>query len=125
MAYGLDEPVRGLSTEEAQRRLETTGPNQVTTARDETLLEELVESLKEPLVLLLLAIGILTFVFGEWQDALIIFGVIVLVAPPKRPSSGALAVRWPRSQPWRNPRRLPGATGRLWSARPRIWCPVT
>jgi Ca2+-transporting ATPase len=80
VAYGPDEPVQGLSTEEAQRRLAETGPNQVTTARDETLLEELVDSLKEPLVLLLLAIGVLTFVFGEWRDALIIFGVIVLVA---------------------------------------------
>lgn len=80
MAYGPDEPVHGLSAEEARRRLERIGPNQVTTARDETLLEELVDSLKEPLVLLLLAIGVLTFVFGEWRDALIIFGVIVLVA---------------------------------------------
>ncbi len=39
MAYGPDEPMHGLSTEEAQHRLAETGPNQVTTARDETLLD--------------------------------------------------------------------------------------
>ena len=69
----------GLSQETARRRLLEHGPNHVM-EKEESLLEEIVESLREPLVLLLLGIGVLTFIFGEWRDAVIIFAVICLVA---------------------------------------------
>lgn len=75
----FDEQQRGLSQETARRLLLEHGPNSVV-EKEESLLEEIVESLREPLVLLLLGIGILTFIFGEWRDAAIIFAVICAVA---------------------------------------------
>lgn len=38
------------------------------------------ESLREPLVLLLLGVGVLYLIFGELSDALVVFGVVILVA---------------------------------------------
>lgn len=70
----------GLSAAEAAQRLAQFGPNRVSTLREETFWDELLESLREPLVLLLLAVGGLYFVFGEVRDALIVLGVIVTVA---------------------------------------------
>ena len=75
----FDQQQRGLSQETAQRLLLEHGPNSVV-EKEESLLEEIAESLREPLVLLLLGIGILTFMFGEWRDAAIIFAVICAVA---------------------------------------------
>src|SRR3954451_17733084 len=44
------------------------------------VLEELVESLAEPLQLLLVAVGVLSAIFGELRDAIAIFVVIALVS---------------------------------------------
>jgi Ca2+-transporting ATPase len=44
------------------------------------LLEELAESLIEPLQLLLIAVGVLSAIFGELRDAIAIFVIIALVA---------------------------------------------
>src|SRR4029079_15914934 len=44
------------------------------------LLEELVESVVEPLQLLLVAVGVLSALFGELRDAIAIFVVIALVS---------------------------------------------
>jgi P-type Ca2+ transporter type 2C len=80
-------------------------------ARDKaSLLEELLESLKEPLVLLLLAIGGLYLVFGELRDTLIIFGVIVTVALTKatiewragRAVAALSAMAEPKTLAWRD-----------------------
>lgn len=70
----------GLTQAEAAAALVRHGANRVAAADRESLVEELLESLREPLVLLLLAIAGLYFLFGELRDALIILGVIVTVA---------------------------------------------
>lgn len=70
----------GLSAADAAQRLAEFGPNRVSSGRDETFWDELLESLREPLVLLLLAVGGLYFLFGEMRDALIVLGVIITVA---------------------------------------------
>lgn len=72
--------VRGLPSAEARRLLASCGANQVAVLDQESLLEEMLDSLREPLVLLLLVVGGLYLVFGELRDALIIFGVILTVA---------------------------------------------
>lgn len=71
---------RGLTEAQAQAALAEHGPNRIEAGDRDGLLEELLESLREPLVLLLLAIGGLYFLFGELRDALIILGVIITVA---------------------------------------------
>ena len=48
--------------------------------RGALLLEELAESLVEPLQLLLIAVGVLSAVFGDVRDAIAIFAIIGLVA---------------------------------------------
>jgi len=70
----------GLDSKTARARLASVGPNRTGTSKEESLLEELLESFQEPLVLLLLAIGLLTFIFGQWHDALVILAVIFVVA---------------------------------------------
>jgi P-type Ca2+ transporter type 2C len=82
---GLDadhaaQAMRGLSSAEAAARRARVGPNKVSKARDEPLWKELLESLVEPLQLLLLVVGVLYAVLGQLRDALIIFGVILTVA---------------------------------------------
>lgn len=70
----------GLTSRDARRRLGEAGPNRASVRKQETFLDELLESLREPLVLLLLLIGVLYFILGNPSDAFIIFGVIIAVA---------------------------------------------
>lgn len=70
----------GLTVAEAERRLAEIGPKRALDIHEESFFEELLESLREPLVLLLLGVGVLYLIFGELSDALVVFGVIMLVA---------------------------------------------
>ncbi len=74
------DPERGLSVEEAAARLARVGPNALTEGRKEPWWQAIVESLTEPLVLLLIAVGALYALLGELEDALTIFIVILAVA---------------------------------------------
>ena len=74
------DPERGLSVDEATARLGRSGPNILTQSRREPWWEEVVEPLTEPLVLLLIAVGVLYAILGELEDALTIFFVILAVA---------------------------------------------
>lgn len=71
---------RGLSASEVDSRRQQYGLNTIASGKDETLLDEILESLREPLVLLLLGVGVLYIIFGAYRDAAIIFGVILTVA---------------------------------------------
>src|SRR3954452_8182400 len=69
----------GLTPEEVEQRRGTAG------GRGEgrpalAVLEELVESVVEPLQLLLVVVGVLSAIFGELRDAIAIFAVIALVS---------------------------------------------
>jgi len=48
--------------------------------KGESIIEELLESLREPLQLLLIGVGVLSAIWGELRDAIAIFGIIGLVA---------------------------------------------
>ena len=74
------DPGRGLSAAEAAQRLARHGPNTLLAARREPRWEELLESLREPLQLLLLGVGVVYALLGELQDALTIFVIIVVVS---------------------------------------------
>ena len=71
---------RGLTSAEAATRRAVSGPNSFGKIKDEPLWKALFESLTEPVVVLLLVVGILYAILGELRDAAIIFGVIVTVA---------------------------------------------
>lgn len=72
--------ILGLSETVAAGRVAEYGQNRVSAVKERSFLSELVESLREPLVLLLIAVAVLYFVFGELRDALIVLGVIFAVA---------------------------------------------
>ena len=69
----------GLTAEEVEQRRGTAA---VRTEGSQTVavLEEVVESLVEPLQLLLVVVGVLSAIFGELRDAIAIFAVIALVS---------------------------------------------
>jgi P-type Ca2+ transporter type 2C len=67
----------GLTPEEVgQRRTATVPTHRGGTA---SVVGEIVESLLEPLMLLLIAVGVLSAIFGELRDAIAIFSVIVVI----------------------------------------------
>jgi Ca2+-transporting ATPase len=70
------DPKKGLSGAEAAERLKRSGPNTVDTKRPPTFLQELAEEATEPMILLLLAIGVIYSITGELIDAVTIFAVI-------------------------------------------------
>jgi len=69
----------GLTAEEVQQRRGTAAVRSGDSAT-RAVLEELVESVVEPLQLLLVAVGVLSAVFGELRNAIAIFAVIALVS---------------------------------------------
>jgi Ca2+-transporting ATPase len=72
-------PSFGLDPTEVERRLATVGPNRLRAERHESLLEEIVEELREPMILLLLATGVVYAIVGGLEDALTIFAIILVV----------------------------------------------
>ncbi len=70
----------GLTEVQAATLLASAGPNRVRRRRAEPWWKEFFESFTEPLQLLLVAVAVLSFVFGELPDALAILGVILLCA---------------------------------------------
>lgn len=79
MAGLATDRARGLSGEAVRARLGRHGPNALGVASHEPWWEEALEALREPLQLLLLAIGLVYFLIGEIEDAVTIAAVIVAV----------------------------------------------
>ena len=69
----------GLTAQEVTQRRRTTA-GRAGRSRAAAVVGELIESLVEPLQLLLIAVGVLSALFGELRDAIAIFVVIGLVS---------------------------------------------
>lgn len=69
----------GLSPEEAAERLARIGPNRLFTPAPVRFWSIAAEEITEPMILLLLVIGVLYGVWGQLRDALTIFVVILLL----------------------------------------------
>jgi len=67
----------GLSEQEARRRLERFGPNRVAKSREVTFLSIAREEITEPMILLLLAVGVFYTIFGGIEDALTLYAIII------------------------------------------------
>ncbi len=67
---------RGLSTKEALKRLEKRGPNLLVKERRIRFLDIFKEGVTEPLILLLIGVGVLYSIWGELRDALTIIVII-------------------------------------------------
>jgi len=69
----------GLTEAEAGERLAKYGPNRVAMPREVSFLGIAAEEITEPMILLLLFVGVVYSFWGRLEDALTIFAVIVLL----------------------------------------------
>lgn len=75
------DPERGLSAQEAARRLERHGENRLREAARPPLLLRVLGQLKDPMILVLLAAAALSLLMGapeDWLDAAIILVIVVV-----------------------------------------------
>ena len=70
----------GLSKQEAQKRLEQYGPNELQAGVRKSTLQIFLEQFKDVLVLILLAAAGISAVLGDWESALVIRAVNLLNA---------------------------------------------
>jgi Ca2+-transporting ATPase len=68
---------RGLNPVEARTRLEKTGQNRLAEEKKFSFWKEFIEELREPMVLMLLATGVLYGIWGEIGEAIVIFCIIL------------------------------------------------
>ena len=68
----------GLSKDEAARRLGAEGPNALPGGQRRTPLSIALETVREPMFLLLLAAGTLYLLFGDLQEGLTLFGFVLV-----------------------------------------------
>jgi len=77
--FGVD-PQRGLSTEEAEARLERFGPNEVPAQAGPGPVLRLLRQFHDPLIYVLILAGVVTGLFGGYVDAGVIGAVVALNA---------------------------------------------
>jgi Mg2+-importing ATPase len=68
----------GLSASEAESRLKTFGTNEIAREKHQSVLMRLLDNLKNPLVLLLSALGVLSFLTGDQRATVVIFVMVIL-----------------------------------------------
>jgi cation-transporting P-type ATPase F len=71
---------QGLSSEEAQKRLEKWGPNILTQTKQQPAWLRFLLQFHQPLIYILLAATVVTLLLGEYLDAMVIFGVVFINA---------------------------------------------
>ena len=67
----------GLSDEEAQRRLEKYGRNELHKKKKKTVGKMILEQIMDVMVLILAGAAILSMILGEWAEAVVILAIIV------------------------------------------------
>jgi Mg2+-importing ATPase len=73
----LNTSTDGLATQEAQRRLEQYGPNQLKTTKQATAIGMFLNQFKSPITLILLFATGVSAVLKDWTDALIILAIVL------------------------------------------------
>ncbi len=71
--------IEGLSNQEAARRLEEEGPNDIPSGKKRTILGAAFEIVREPMFLLLVIAGIIYLILGDLQEALILLSFVFLI----------------------------------------------
>jgi Mg2+-importing ATPase len=75
---GFGSQLSGLSETEADSRLERIGTNEIAREKRQSAVRRLLNSIKNPLVLLLLALALLSFLTGDLRAMAVIFSMVVL-----------------------------------------------
>ena len=74
---------KGLTTQQAEQRLEKYGPNALESGKNESLVKRFINQLKDPMIIVLLAAAVLSLIStgGEdWVEALIILVIVIVNA---------------------------------------------
>ncbi len=74
----LNTSPNGLTAEEVETRLETYGPNEVAREKKVTWFMRLWDNVKNPLVILLIVLGIISYLTEDIRAAVVIFTMVVL-----------------------------------------------
>src|SRR5512140_3733801 len=74
----LGSQLSGLSKSEADSRLKQVGTNEIAREKRQSILMRLLSNVKNPLVLLLTALGVLSFLTGDLRATVVIFVMVVL-----------------------------------------------
>lgn len=74
----LGSQLSGLSAGEAESRLKQVGRNEIARERRQSVLRRLLGNVRNPLVLLLLALGLLSFLTGDQRATVVILAMVVL-----------------------------------------------
>ena len=74
----LNSSNEGLNEEEASIRLEKNGLNEIENKKQKTILEMLIEQLKDRMILILLLASILSFILGEYAEGIVILIIIFI-----------------------------------------------
>jgi len=74
----LESQLGGLSEAEASSRLKQVGTNEIAREHRQSVLMRLLVNIKNPLVLLLLALGVLSYLTGDLRATVVIFVMVVL-----------------------------------------------
>ena len=76
----LNSSIDGLNDEEASIRLEKYGLNEIERTKQKTILEMIIEQLKDKMILILLLASILSFLLGEYAEGVVILIIIFINA---------------------------------------------
>ena len=74
----VESTINGISEEEAKNRLAKNGPNEIKESDKVPIWKMLLESFKDPLVIILLIAAIVQIFLGEFVESIIIFVVVIL-----------------------------------------------
>ena len=74
-----DVALRGLTAQEAARRLAADGPNELPTAQERSLPQQAWDVIHEPMLLLLLGAGTVNFLLAEPLDGILLMSFVVVV----------------------------------------------
>lgn len=70
---------KGNTSEEAKKRLEQFGYNELTSSRPKTILGIALEVVKEPMFILLISCGILYMILGDYKEGFILVSTILII----------------------------------------------
>ena len=74
----LESQLDGLSETQADSRLKQIGTNEIAREKRQSVLMRLLSNIKNPLVLLLMALGVLSYLTGDLRATVVIFVMVVL-----------------------------------------------
>ena len=74
------DPNRGLTSDEARKRLEKFGPNRIESSDKKSLVKKIIDQLADPMVILLVIAAIVSAFTGDAIEAVIIVAIVVINA---------------------------------------------